>query len=65
MRTHIFLWRRERITLFYSIESAREGLRLVLDDVTARSIEIVNKVPDWIIELEADAVATDHGAAYL
>lgn len=65
MYEHTFRWRRERFTLVYSIESTVRGIQLVLDDVSARSLEIVNAIPDWVVEREACEMATLHGAHYL
>jgi hypothetical protein len=65
MYEHTFQWRRERCTLVYSIENTVLGTQLVLDDVSARSLEIVNAIPDWVIEREAREMATLHSAHYL
>lgn len=65
MYEQTFEWRRERCTLVYSIESTVRGIQLVLDDVSARSLEIVNAIPDWVVEREARAMASLHKATYL
>jgi len=65
MHKHTFRWQREQLTLVYSIERTLRGLQLIVDDVSAGSLEIVNSVPDWIVEREACAMAALHGARYL
>lgn len=64
MYTHIFSWRGERVRMVYSVERTRLGLQLVVDDVVARSPDVVNSVPDWLIEYEATETAVAHGARY-
>ena len=65
MYEHAFQWRRERCTLVYSIEITVRGRQLVLDDVSARSLEVVNAIPDWVVEREACELAALHRASYL
>lgn len=65
MHEHTFQWRGERYTLLYSIEVTVQGFQLVVDDVTGRMIEIVNAIPDWVVECEACEMATLHNARYL
>lgn len=65
MYEHTFQWRRERCTLVYSIENTVHGIQLVLDDVFAGSPEVVNAIPDWVVEREACEMAALHRAHYL
>ncbi|MCC6952147.1 MAG: hypothetical protein IT433_11980 [Phycisphaerales bacterium] len=65
MYTHVFAWRRERVTIVYSISRTRHGLQLIIDDVSAGTLDVANSVPDWLIEHEAGAAAAAHGAGYL
>jgi hypothetical protein len=65
MYEHAFRWQRERFTLVYSIENTVRGIQLVLDDVFASSLEIVNAIPDWVVECEACKMAALHNAHYL
>ncbi|MGE3109914.1 MAG: hypothetical protein AB7G11_16440 [Phycisphaerales bacterium] len=65
MYEHPFQWGGERYTLTYSIEDTVRGLQLVVDDVSARTLEIVNAIPDWIVEREASEMAVLHSAHYL
>jgi len=64
MFEHKFQWQGEEVTLIYSIEYNSHGRQLVIEDVTARSLEIVNSVPDWIVEREACEAATLQVAHY-
>ncbi|QOJ01655.1 MAG: hypothetical protein HRU70_14670 [Phycisphaeraceae bacterium] len=65
MYEHIFQWRRERCMMVYSIENTVRGMQLVLDDVSARSHELVNAIPDWVVEREVREMAALHGAHYM
>lgn len=65
MFEHTFRWQSEAFTLVYFIECNSYGRQLVVEDVIARSLEIVNSVPDWIVEREACAVAALQVAHYL
>lgn len=65
MYEHTFQWRGEWYTLLYSIEDTVRGLQLVLDDVSAHTLEIVNAIPDWVVEREASEMAALHIAQYL
>jgi hypothetical protein len=49
----------------YSIEWTVRGLQLIVDDVCAGSLEIVNGLPDWVIEREASGIAFDADAVYM
>lgn len=60
-----FYWKRKSIDMWYFIESTPQGLQLVLDDVCAATLAIVESVPDWRIEFEATTIAAEHGARYL
>lgn len=65
MYRHAFQWQRKHYTLAYFIEQTVQGLQLVLEDVTAHSLETVNSIPDWVVEREACKLASYHGARYL
>lgn len=65
MQEHTFSWRGERFTLAFSVDRSPRGLQLIVDDVSGRSIESINALPDWVVEREACRVAADHGAHYL
>lgn len=65
MYEHTFRWQREMFTMVYSIENTLRGPQLMLDDVSARSLEIVSAIPDWVVEREACEMAALHSAHYL
>ena len=62
---HVFIWNSFCVSLFYSIEGEDFNRQLILDDVMSESLEVVNSVPDNVIENEASAIASLYGAKYL
>lgn len=62
--SHAFTYKRDQVRLLYTIVEQRGERQFVLEDVLARNLQIVNNVPDWVIEREALRIAVDHGAAY-
>jgi len=65
MLHYTFRWNTKTVRLSYSLEPTARGLQFVLDDVCATSLAAVEAVPDWKIDLEASAAASQHGARYM